>query len=85
MKKTTDNQQKNGGEFVAAMKSFALLSGVGFYFAGIVAATVFVGILADDYFALNGKGRLAAILLAFPIGIFSLWRQMNTFGKIMKR
>lgn len=59
-------------------KVFALLSGIGIYFAVVVGICVYLGMLADDYLYLDGKGRLLGILLGFPVAIYSTYRQLKS-------
>lgn len=59
------------------IKAFALLSGIGFYFAIVMGICIYIGIQADDFFQLNGKGRLLGILFGFPVAIYSVYRQLK--------
>ena len=59
-------------------KAFALLIGIGIYFAVVVGICVYLGMLADDYLYLDGKGRLLGILLGFPVAIYSTYRQLKS-------
>lgn len=72
---------KKYDEIFRAAKMFALLSGLGFYFVGVVALCIFLGHLADEKLALGGKGKIVGILLGFPVAIYSFWRQIKTLQK----
>ncbi len=61
----------------SAAKTAVQISGLGFYLVAVVGVCVYLGMLADDYFALDGKGRLAGILAGFPIAIYSLWKNFR--------
>ena len=63
-------------------KAAAILSGVGIYIAAVIFICLYVGGLADDFFQLGGKGRLAGILLGFPIAAYSVYRQLKHNGFI---
>ena len=63
-------------------KAFAVLSGVGFYLAAFMLICLYLGGVADDLFALDGKGRLTGIILGLPLAFYSLYRQLKRNGYI---
>lgn len=76
-------EQKSGHEGLRqAIKAFAVLSGVGIYFAVFVGICLFLGDLADDFFALGYKGKLTGILIGFPGAIYTLYRQLKGGGVV---
>ena len=64
-------------EIWLTLKTAAQMSGLGFYLVAVVGVCVYLGMLADDYFTLDGRGRLIGILLGFPVAIFSLWKKFR--------
>ena len=60
-----------------AIKAFSFLSGVGIYLAVVVGLCVFAGSKVDEFFGISPCGKLAGILLGFPVAIYSLYRQMK--------
>lgn len=67
----------NNEGFKNFWKAFSLLSGIGIYLAVVILICLYLGSLADDYFALDGKGKLIGILLGFPIAFYSIYRQLK--------
>lgn len=61
-------------------RAAAILSGVGIYIAAVIFICLYLGGLIDDYFVLGGKGRLAGIILGFPIAAYSVYRQLKFHG-----
>lgn len=61
-------------------KALAILSGVGFYLAAFMLVCLYLGGLADDFFSLDGKGRVAGIVLGLPLAFYSLYRQLKYNG-----
>jgi len=66
--------------FLQMLKAFSILSGVGIYLAVVVLICLYAGILIDDYFMLNGKGKIVGIILGFPIACYSIYRQLKNNG-----
>ena len=60
-----------------AWKAFSFLSGIGIYLAAVVGICIGLGHLADEQLELGMKGKLAGILLGFPIAFYSLYRQLK--------
>ena len=67
----------NNEGFKNFWKAFSLLSGVGIYLAVVILICLYLGSLADDYFTLDGKGKLIGIILGFPIAFYSIYRQLK--------
>jgi F0F1-type ATP synthase assembly protein I len=63
-------------------KAAAILSGVGIYIAAVIFICLYLGGLVDDFFALNGKGRLIGIILGFPTAFYSVYRQLKRYKLI---
>ena len=63
-------------------KAFAILSGVGFYLAAFMLICLYLGGLVDDFFELDGKGRLCGIIIGLPLAFYSLYRQLKHNGFI---
>ena len=82
MKKFPDNDSSRHEGLWQAVKAFSVLSGVGIYLAVVLAICIYLGSLADEYFALDGKGKLLGILLGFPIAFYTLYRQLKHGGAI---
>ena len=61
-------------------KAFAVLSGVGFYLAAFMLVCIYLGGLVDDFFDLDGKGRLSGIVFGLPLAFYSLYRQLKRNG-----
>ncbi len=61
-------------------KAAAVLSGLGIYIAVVIFVCLYIGSLADEFFGLGGKGRLAGIFLGFPIAGYSIWRRLKYDG-----
>ena len=61
-------------------KAAAVLSGLGIYIAVVIFICLYLGGLADDFFQLNGKGRLFGIFLGFPVAAYSIYRQLKHNG-----
>lgn len=64
-------------ELFHAAKAAAVLSGIGIYFAVVLGICIYAGHMADQYFNLDSTGKLIGILLGFPIGIYSTYRQIK--------
>lgn len=60
-----------------AVKAFSVLSGVGIYLAAVLGVCLYLGILADEYFGTAPCGKLAGILLGFPVALYSLYRRIR--------
>ena len=60
-----------------AIRAFSVLGGIGVYFVVVVGICVFLGSLADAQLGSAPYGRLAGILLGFPVGIYSVYRQLR--------
>ena len=71
-----DNNDKREG-FKQLWRAFSLLSGIGIYLAVVILICLYIGSLADDYFNLDGKGKLMGIILGFPIAFYSIYRQLK--------
>lgn len=69
-------QEKHEG-LRQAWKAFSFLSGIGIYLAVVVGLCLFLGNLADEHLGIGPAGKLAGILLGFPIAIYSLYRQLK--------
>ena len=63
-----------------AVRAFALLSGAGFYFVVILGIFIFAGMKFDEVFVAHPYGKLIGILLGFPVGIYSLYRQIKALS-----
>ncbi len=61
-----------------AIRAFSFLGGIGIYFAVVVGICVFLGNLADEHLGTGPYGRLTGILLGFPVGIYSVYRQLRS-------
>lgn len=64
-------------ELFQAAKSVAVLSGIGIYFAVVLGICIYLGNLADEFWELGRMGKLAGILLGFPIAIYSTYKQIR--------
>ena len=60
-----------------AVRAFAVLSGIGIYFAVFVAICIFLGYEADIHFDLGHTGRLLGAIVGFPGAIYTLYRQLR--------
>ena len=60
-----------------AIRAFGILSGVGIYIAVVILICLYLGSLADDFFGLDGVGKLIGIFSAFPIAFYSIYRQLK--------
>ena len=76
-----DNNNKHKS-FSQMCRAFSLLSGVGIYLAVVVLICLYFGGLIDDYFGLDGKGKLIGIILGFPIAFYSIYRQLKSGNTI---
>ena len=76
-----DNNNKHKS-FSQMWRAFSLLSGVGIYLAVVVLICLYFGGLIDDYFGLDGKGKLIGIILGFPIAFYSIYRQLKSGNTI---
>ena len=61
-----------------AVRAFAVLSGIGIYFAVFVASCSFRGYEADIHFGLGHTGRLVGAIIGFPGAIYTLYRQLRS-------
>ena len=61
-----------------AVRAFAVLSGIGIYFAVFVAICIFLGYEADIRFGLGHTGRLVGAIIGFPGAIYTLYRQLRS-------
>ena len=71
------DKKKEQKEFKQLWRAFSLLTGLGIYIAVIIFICLYIGGLADDFFELNGKGRLFGIILGFPVAFYSIYRQLK--------
>ena len=71
-----EEPQKHEGLW-QAVRAFSVLSGVGIYLVVVVGICVYLGMLADEHLGVAPCGRLAGILLGFPLAIYSLYRQIK--------
>ena len=76
-KGSKEGNTKNSG-FSQMWRAFSLLSGIGIYLAVTVLICLYLGGLVDDYFELDGKGKLIGIILGFPIAFYSIYRQLKS-------
>ena len=60
-----------------ALRAFSFLGGIGIYFVVVIGICVFLGSLADEHLGIAPYGRLIGILLGFPVGIYSVYRQLR--------
>ena len=60
-----------------ALEAYAFLGGLGFYMAAVLAVCIFLGHLADKYLTGGNMGKMAGILLGFPIAIYSVYRKLK--------
>ena len=67
------NEEENG-----MLRTVGILSGLGIYFAVVVGICIFLGNLADEYFQIGYYGKLAGIIMGFPIAIYSTYRQLKS-------
>ena len=58
-------------------KAFSLLSGLGIYLIVVVLICLYIGSRIDEYFQLDGKGKLIGIILGFPLAFYSIYRQLK--------
>ncbi len=58
-------------------KAFSLLSGLGIYLIVFVLICLYLGSLIDDFFELDGKGKLFGIISGFPLAFYSIYRQLK--------
>ncbi|MCI7331920.1 MAG: AtpZ/AtpI family protein [Selenomonadaceae bacterium] len=72
-----DQQQEKHEGLRQAVRAFAVLSGIGIYFAVFVAICIFLGYEADIHFDLGHTGRLIGALVGFPGAIYTLYRQLK--------
>ena len=61
-----------------AVRAFAVLRGIGIYFAVFVAICIFLGYEADIHFGLGHTGRLVGAIIGFPGAIYTLYRQLRS-------
>lgn len=64
-------------ELFQAAKTLAVFSGIGIYFAIVLGICIYIGNWADQALDLGNMGKIAGILLGFPIGIYSAYRQVK--------
>ena len=79
MQNDDNNKHKS---FSQMWRAFSLFSGVGIYLAVVVLICLYFGGLIDDYFGLDGKGKLIGIILGFPIAFYSIYRQLKSGNTI---
>ena len=68
---------KDQNSFRHMIRAFAILSGVGIYIAVVILICLYLGNLVDEFFNLDGRGRLIGIFCAFPIAFYSIYRQLK--------
>ena len=64
------------------VKAFSILSGTGIYLACVVGICLFAGTKIDEWLDTAPYGKLIGIILGFPIGLYSLYRQIKHHGII---
>ena len=75
----TDLKDDSGLKLI---KAVSILSGTGIYLACVVAICILIGMKFDEWFLTAPYGRLAGILLGFPLGLYSIYRQIKQHGLI---
>lgn len=63
------------------LKSLAVLGSIGFFFVIVLGICIFIGHQADVYLELGNKGKLVGIIIGFPVGIYSTYRQLKNLLK----
>lgn len=72
-----NDEQKPKSSLRQALEAYAFLTGLGFYIAAVLGVCIFLGHLTDEVFALDPTGKLAGILLGFPVAIYTVYRKMR--------
>ncbi|BEU88202.1 hypothetical protein TAMA11512_16660 [Selenomonas sp. TAMA-11512] len=60
-----------------ALEAYMFLGGIGFYLVAVLGICVFLGHLADEFFALGSTGKMAGIFAGFPVAIYSAYRKIK--------
>ena len=71
------SKNTNQNELLIMAKTLGILVGMGLYLAAVILICIYLCGLADDYLGAGGAGKMAGILLGFPIAVYSIYRQIK--------
>lgn len=76
-KQVADTKHKSDVYKALFMVSF--FSGIGIYFAVSVLVFLYMGSLADEFFASTPKGRIIALVLSLPASFYFIYKKVRSF------
>ena len=63
------SKNTNQNELLIMAKTLGILGGMGIYLAAVILICIYLGA--------GGAGKMAGILLGFPIAVYSIYRQIK--------
>lgn len=74
-----ETPKKSYAELRKLIWAASFFSGIGIYLAVVVGMFLWLGDWADGVFDSSPKGRLAGILIAFPVAVYSIYKKIRFF------